>query len=241
MARRDRGRGHARRSVSRRRSRSSRARSRSARHTSAAPDRAFFALRGSGQGLYVGIAEDEFVVASEPYGLVEETHTYLRLDGETPANPDNPGASRGQLVVLDAAHAGTLAGITRLAYDGTVLPVTEADLVVAEITTRDIDRGEFPHYLLKEITESPDSFRTTLRGKLVERAGLLHVALPDTTIPTDLRARLGEGAIRRVIVIGQGTAAVAGRASPPRSPMPSAPATRCASRRSSRPSCRDSA
>src|SRR3954469_5692677 len=41
-------------------------------HTSAAPDRAFFALRGSGQGLYVGIAEDAFVVASEPYGLVEE-------------------------------------------------------------------------------------------------------------------------------------------------------------------------
>ena len=75
-------------------------------HTSAAPDRAFFALRGSGQGLYVGIAEDAFVVASEPYGLVEETHTYLRLDGETPANPDNPGGSRGQLVVLDATARG---------------------------------------------------------------------------------------------------------------------------------------
>ena len=53
----------------------------------------------------------------------------------------------------------------------------------AEITTRDIDRGEFPHYLLKEITESPDSFRTTLRGKLVERDGTLHVALPDTHDP----------------------------------------------------------
>ena len=67
----------------------------------------------------MGIAEDEFVVASEPYGLVEETHTYLRLDGETPANPDNPGGSRGQLVVLDATRAGTLDGITRVAYDGT--------------------------------------------------------------------------------------------------------------------------
>src|SRR6478752_1662412 len=147
-------------------------------HTSAAPDRAFFALRGSGQGLYVGIAEDAFVVASEPYGLVEETHTYLRLDGETPANPDNPGGSRGQLVVLDATRAGTIDGIARIAYDGTPLPVTAADLVTAEITTRDIDRGDFPHYLLKEITEAPDSFRTTLRGKLVERDGALHVALP---------------------------------------------------------------
>ncbi len=39
----------------------------------AAPDQLFLALRGSGQALYVGLAEDAFVVASEPYGLVEET------------------------------------------------------------------------------------------------------------------------------------------------------------------------
>jgi glucosamine--fructose-6-phosphate aminotransferase (isomerizing) len=70
-------------------------------HTSAAPGRVFLALRGSGQGLYIGLADDTYIVASEPYGVVEETHTYLRLDGETPANPDNPSASRGQIVVLD--------------------------------------------------------------------------------------------------------------------------------------------
>jgi glucosamine--fructose-6-phosphate aminotransferase (isomerizing) len=180
-------------------------------HTSAAPDQAFFALRGSGQGLYVGLAEDAFVVASEPYGLVEETHTYLRLDGETPANPENPAGSRGQIVVLDATRAGSLDGIVRLAYDGTALPVTDADLVEAEITTRDIDRGDFPHFLLKEITESPDSFRATLRGKLVERNGELRVALPDATLPTDLRERLAAGEISRVVVVGQGTAAVAGQ------------------------------
>ncbi len=69
-------------------------------HTSAAPGRVFLALRGSGQGLYVGLAEDSYVVASEPYGVVEETPTYLRLDGETPVQPNNPG-SRGQVVVLD--------------------------------------------------------------------------------------------------------------------------------------------
>jgi len=180
-------------------------------HTTAAPGQAFFALRGSGQGLYVGLAEDAFVVASEPYGVVEETHTYLRLDGETAANPENPGGSRGQIVVLAAERAGTLAGITRLAYDGTALPAHDSDLVHAEVTTRDIDRGEFPHYLLKEITESPNSFRTTLRGKLVERDGRLRVDLAESTIPADVRARLGTGEITRVTVIGQGTAAVAGQ------------------------------
>ena len=50
---------------------------------------------------------------------------------------------------------------------------TEGELADAEITTRDIDRGDFPHFLLKEITEAPASFRKTLRGKLVERDGRL--------------------------------------------------------------------
>jgi glucosamine--fructose-6-phosphate aminotransferase (isomerizing) len=109
------------------------------------------------------------VVASEPYGVVEITDRYLRLDGETPANPDNPTASRGQIVVLDGSRAGTVEGIERVAYDGTPLPVTEADLTGAQITTRDIDRGDYPHFLLKEIVEAPSSFRKTLRGKLAEQ------------------------------------------------------------------------
>src|SRR5262249_59776217 len=61
------------------------------------PERVLLALRGSGQALNVGMAEDAFVVASEPYGLVEETATYLRMDGETPADPQRRGATRGQI------------------------------------------------------------------------------------------------------------------------------------------------
>ena len=107
------------------------------------------ALRGSGQALYVGLADDAYVVASEPYGLVEETANYIRMDGETPANLENPNASRGQVLILDGDHAGTIDGIRRLAYDGTELPVTDADINTAQITTRDIDRGPYPHFLLK--------------------------------------------------------------------------------------------
>jgi glucosamine--fructose-6-phosphate aminotransferase (isomerizing) len=179
---------------------------------SAEPTKLLLALRGSGQALYVGATEGAYIVASEPYGVIELTSDYLRMDGETPANADNPTASRGQIVVLDGDRAGTLEGIERLAYDGTPLPVTAADVTSAEITTRDIDRGDFPHFLLKEITEAPASFRKTLRGKLVERDGGLAVTLPPTTLPDDVRAGLRSGAIDRVVVIGQGTAAVAGQA-----------------------------
>ena len=176
-----------------------------------AADSLFLALRGSGQALYIGIAEDSFIIASEPYGVVEETALYLRLDGDVPVDPSNP-ASSGQVVRLIGSRAGERAGIERWAYDGTVIPVTEDDLAEAQITTRDIDRGDSPHFLLKEIGEAPASFRKTLRGKLVEIDGHPDVLLGDDVLSPEVRRALADGTITRVLAIGQGTAAVAGRA-----------------------------
>jgi glucosamine--fructose-6-phosphate aminotransferase (isomerizing) len=171
------------------------------------PDRLHFALHGSGQSLYVGLAADAFVVASEPYGVVQETSTYLAMDGE-----GGVGRASGQVVVLDRAHAGTLEGVQRLTYDGTPRPVHESELRHAEITTRDIDRADFPHFLLKEISEAPESFRKTLRGKVAEdgRTGLLSVRLAPETLPGPVLEQLTSGAISRITVVAQGTAAVAG-------------------------------
>ena len=175
------------------------------------PNRLYLAIRGSGQGLYVGLADHAFVVASEPYGLVEETATYLRLDGEAAAGPEAPGVARGQIAVLDARRAGDLAGIERFGMDASSLPVDQEELERAKITTRDIDRGEFPHFLLKEISEAPQSVRKTLRGKLHEdAAGRLRVTLGRRAIPEAVASGLGSGAITRIVVTGQGTAAVAG-------------------------------
>src|SRR5205814_3669903 len=139
----------------------------------------------------------------------EETSRYVRMDGETPSGTSG---RPGQILVLDRDAAGTLEGIERFAYDGTELPLAESDLVTATITTRDIDRGEFPHFLLKEITEAPSSFRKTLRGKLLERDGVMEVVLGPETISDELKIRLASHKITRIIVTGQGTAAVAGNA-----------------------------
>ena len=183
-----------------------------AANVAGAPDRIQLALRGSGQALYVGLDEDLYVVASEPYGVVEDATCYFRLDGETPADATDPSASRGQVVELDAAAAGTTAGVRRLSYDGRDLPVGDDELVRPEVTTRDIDRGAYQHFLLKEIEEAPGSFRKTLRGKIATGPdGRLRVALGTDTLPTEVRASLADGSITRVLVIGQGTAAVAGQ------------------------------
>ncbi len=174
------------------------------------PNTLLLAQRGSGQALYVGLAEDCFIAASEPYGVVELTPRYVRMDGETPSDPLQPN-SRGQVFVLAGDLAGDLSGITRLGYDGTVLPVDEREVVTSEVTTRDIDRGEAAHYLLKEIGEAPESLRKTVRGKIGERDGLLHAVVGDRALPQALATRLADGSITRVRVIGQGTAYVAGR------------------------------
>jgi glucosamine--fructose-6-phosphate aminotransferase (isomerizing) len=183
-----------------------------AAQTTTDPGKVLLGVRGSGQGLYVGLAEDTFLVASEPYGLVAETSRYLRMDGEaTAVEADGAAGVKGQIVVLDKAAAGTLEGIRRLDYQGGELPVGEEDLRGAEITTRDIDRGPFPHYLLKEISEAPASFRKTLRGRITERDGRRLTNLGPESLPPALRERLASGEIRRLFVIGQGTAAIAGQ------------------------------
>ncbi|MEI8238941.1 MAG: SIS domain-containing protein, partial [Actinomycetota bacterium] len=170
------------------------------------PDAVYLALRGSGQALYVGLAEDLFLVASEPYGVVEETMHYLRVDGETLS----PSGSRGQVFVLDGACAGELAGVRRLAYDGSELSVHERELVTAQVTTRDIDRGDAPHFLLKEISEAPNSFRKTLRGRILDGSEGLRAEVGERTLPANIASRLASGAITKVRIIGQGTAFVAG-------------------------------
>ncbi|WP_419554710.1 SIS domain-containing protein [Candidatus Poriferisodalis sp.] len=211
-----------------------------AAHTSQVPDVVALALRGSGQALYVGEAGQSYVIASEPYGLVEECRQYVRLDGETPSDPANPVGSRGQIMLVGTPPpptageptAAEFTALQRFSYDGTELPVEPHDIVTAEVTTRDINRGDNPHFLLKEIREAPRSLRATLRGRIetatlrgrietatlrgrIETAdALLHSRLGPDVVPADVRDRLRDGSIRRVVAIGQGTAAAAAASLP---------------------------
>ena len=181
-------------------------------NTAVEPNKLSLSLRGSGQGLYVGFAEDTFIVASEPYGLVETTNQYLRLNGESIEARKGTVSGPGEIVTLTMQQAGTLEGITRIAYDGTPLPIDESEIEQAEITTRDIDRRDFPHFLLKEIYEAPQSFQKTLRGKLLQIDSELKVQLSEKEFPHSVSKKLANSKINKIYVIGQGTAAIAGQA-----------------------------
>ncbi|VFU11371.1 conserved hypothetical protein [anaerobic digester metagenome] len=175
------------------------------------PGRVFLGVRGSGQTIYVGICENQYVFSSEVYGLVEETPFFIRMDGERERVPGDQ-RTRGQIFVLDSEGYG-LKGIEAMYYDGFPLKLGKSDIRRAEITTRDIDRGSFPHFLLKEILDAPESIRKTIRGKYrVERGRDVVFNLDEAVVPGAVRDALVSGAIKRIYVVGQGTAAIAGAA-----------------------------
>ena len=150
---------------------------------------------------------------ASPTALVEETPTYLRMDGETPANPDNPTASRGQVVVLDARPGRHPRRHPPLAYDGTELPV--------EPSRARRGRDHHPRHRPRRLPALPPQGDHRGAGLVPQDAAgqarrrataRFDVRLGPETLPDDVAAGLADGAISRVIAIGQGTAAVAGQA-----------------------------
>lgn len=176
----------------------------------------YLARRGSGQALYAGLCDDALLVVSEPHALVEQTDSYLCLDGSSAAGDgeimvlDSSGfvpqaPSRTSLAVdpLPAAPDSLLGGIRRLRYDG--VPLETGAPTRTQISSADIHRGGFEHYLLKEISEAPTSFAKTLAGRIVPTTEGHRV-----DISSSLSFPLAD--VRRIICIGQGTAAVAAAA-----------------------------
>ncbi|MEJ2168627.1 MAG: SIS domain-containing protein [Desulfobacterales bacterium] len=182
-----------------------------AMHTNLAPGKIFLGQKGSGQALFVGIAADHYMPTSEVYGFVEETQDYIKLDGETVVQ-GRQGPTQGQIFILNQQSPGALAGITAFYYDGTPLDLSEKDIRQTRITSRDIDRQAYPHYFLKEISESPDSIEKTLQNRWkvsADDSAQYAVTLDQTVIPPSLEKALLEDRIKRIYFIGQGTAGVA--------------------------------
>ena len=182
-----------------------------AMHTSLAPGRLFLAQKGSGQAVFIGIADGHYMPTSEVYGFIEETQAYIKLDGESVVEGKS-GKTQGQIAVLDQRSTGGIDGLRLIYYDGTPVALGAKNLKRTALTSRDIDRQDYPHYFLKEISESPASVEKTLqnRWKIQENGGRrMVVALDERVIPPAIDSALSHGAIRRIFFIGQGTAGVA--------------------------------
>ena len=130
-----------------------------------------------GSPLVLGIGKHEHFLASDVSAIVAHTREVVYLnDYEIVA------------IQADGFEISTVSG-------------TGADFQVSkvEFTAESVDKGKFPHYMLKEIHEQPNSVRDAMRGRLsIEEATAKLGGLNMTN--ADLRA------VDRVILSGCGTA-----------------------------------
>ena len=143
------------------------------------PGRIVAARRGS--PLVIGLGENENFVASDVAALIAHTRQVVYLtDGEIASvTPEN----------IDLRNLDNLP-VEREA--------TDIDWDVAQA-----EKGEYPHFMLKEIFEQPEALANTIRGRLDFEMGTAVLNGMNLT-PRDLAA------IRRIVIAGCGTSMHAG-------------------------------
>ena len=134
-----------------------------------------------GSPLIIGVGDDEYVVASDAAAIVEHTSRVIYLN-------DNEMA----VLTPDSFRTFTI-------DDVPVSPVIEQ----LETSLEQYELGEYPHYMLKEIFEQPDSLRDCLRGRADEREGRIILGGLAKNARDLAKAK-------RFILTGQGTAWHAG-------------------------------
>jgi glucosamine--fructose-6-phosphate aminotransferase (isomerizing) len=167
------------------------------------PDRIYLGQKGSGQSLFAAKTQDGWIVASEVYGLAPRARRSYPM-----AILVRAGLSVELCPAKNSEAEHNMCA--RYLQDGASFEVPSQSI---DIFSRDVYRGDWQYYIEKEIHEAPDSVRKTLAGKLGGKPGARRV-LPDRFgRGLALQSRLKDPSmrsIRRIIVIGQGTAAIAG-------------------------------
>ena len=135
-----------------------------------------------GSPVLLGIGEDELFVASDASAVLEHTRSVVYLDD-------------GDIAVLDR-DAGYRVIDRHAREQARAVADIEWDLDAIEL-------GGYPHFMLKEICEQPESVRSTLRGRLVFEHG--NSRLNGLNLSPKELAR-----IQRVVILACGTSWHAG-------------------------------
>jgi glutamine---fructose-6-phosphate transaminase (isomerizing) len=148
---------------------------------SAQPDRLVAVRIGNAGGVVVGIGEGEMYVASDIPAILEYTR---------------------RLIFLETLQMAT---INRNGYHIQNLDKTPVNAVIHEIAWDPINaaRGEYRHFMQKEIFEQGRSLTDTLRGRIDFDSGC--VTLPNLSLTAEEARNL-----KRIVTVACGTSAYAG-------------------------------
>lgn len=99
----------------------------------------------SGSPLVIGIGQKENFIASDVQALLKETQEFIFLE-----NGDIAEISRDAVRIFD--HTGA---------------AVERASKLSKLSAEAVVKGDYPHYMLKEIYEQPQAIADTLEGRLV--------------------------------------------------------------------------
>jgi glutamine---fructose-6-phosphate transaminase (isomerizing) len=143
------------------------------------PDALVVARNGS--PVILGVGEHEMFVASDVAALVRHTRSIVHLDD-------------GEIAVVHADRYAT----TTLEGGATVkVPLT------LDLKSEALSKGDFAHFMHKEIREQPEAIRRTLSGRLEHRFNTTHLGGIEMAAQELLQ-------VKRIKILGCGSAYIAG-------------------------------
>ena len=145
------------------------------------PDKIVAARIGNAGGVVIGIGENEMYIASDLPAILEHTRRVVFLE------------SRQMAIV-------TAQGVTIQTLDGEKVNYKEQVVAWDPISA---EKGEFRHFMLKEINEQVRSLTDTIAGRVDFECG--SIRLPELNLTEDLARR-----IQKIFITACGTASHAG-------------------------------
>ncbi len=133
-----------------------------------------------GSPIVIGVGAGEMLVASDPSALIGTTRDVIYLDD-------------GEMARLDASGVAV-----------TTLQAAPVDKTMQSIewSEKEIEKGGFAHYMLKEMHEQPETLRAAMRGRLASDGAVT------LGVFNDLRSALKD--MRRIQIVACGSAYYAG-------------------------------
>ncbi len=145
------------------------------------PDTLICARLGNAGGITLGVGQDEMFIASDIPAILEFTRQMVFLESRQMAR-----VTRRGFTVTDLEGHTITPEIHTIAWD----PVSAA-------------KGEFKHFMQKEIFEQPQAIINTLRGRVDFETG--HISLPEMNLTPELAKRL-----KKIFIVACGTSYYAG-------------------------------
>ncbi|MCL2682767.1 MAG: glutamine--fructose-6-phosphate transaminase (isomerizing) [Bacteroidales bacterium] len=144
------------------------------------PDMLIAARKGS--PLVVGVGEDEFLLGSDASPIVEYTKDVIYLNDE-------------EIVVLERGKKIKITNLKNVKKTPRIQTL--------EMSLEALEKGDFPHFMLKEIFEQPKTLRDSMRGRI--STDLTQVALSGIIDNKDKFINA-----RRILIVACGTSWHAG-------------------------------